>query len=277
MGEMVRHKANVGISSFVLLRNLIFEGKPKMARVLIREGLSFDIPSNLLKIYQDFEPMTTRVISEALKEGETFLDIGANFGYFSLLASSIVGDKGCVYSVEASPEVWPPLIQNTQDFTNIRPINSAVGARKGETEFYLTEDFVNSGVAMSPFLANAKKVILPIDTIDNLLSQFSPAERHVDFIKCDVQGDEIAVLQGAEKTIRESENLRLIIEWAPAWMKRAGFDPSTLPDLLFSLGFTSVVVVDDWLKKILSLEDMMAEFAKDTTGKRFCNLYATKQ
>lgn len=248
-----------------------------MARVAIRDDLSFDIPANLVRIYQDFEPMTSRIISDSLVGGETFLDIGANFGYFSLLAASIVGDKGRVYSIEASPEVLATLTQNTQSFKNITLLNSVVGARKGETEFYLTEDFVNSGISMSPFAANAKKVILPIDTVDNLLSQFSISERHIDFIKCDVQGDEIAVLQGAERTIRESENLRLIVEWAPAWMKKAGFDPYVLPDLLFSLGFTRIVVIDDWLKKILSLEEMMTEFSRDQTGKRFCNLYASKQ
>jgi len=244
---------------------------------IINNDLEFQIPDNLKKIYTDFEPLTTKIISERLCAGETFVDIGANFGYFSLLAASIVGPSGQVFSVEASPKVLPILQDNTSKFSNIKIINSAVGDRKGLTEFFLTEDYVNSGVSKSPFLEKSEKITIAINTIDDLLEDILPFDYMVDIMKCDVQGDEISVLKGAEKTINKSLNLQLIVEWAPAWMKNAGFDWELFPLYLRELGFSNIIVIDDYYKKQFTIDEMIAEFAKDTTGKRFCNILACKK
>lgn len=247
-----------------------------MFRAKIKGDLFFDVPESLQRIYTNFEPCTTKLISENLQKDEVFVDIGANFGFFSILAASIIGSEGRVFSVEASPLVRPTLMENTKNFENIHILDSAVGNRTGTTEFYMTKDFVNSGVSLSPFFNAAEKISIPIDTLDNLLEKSPFFDGRVDFIKCDVQGDEIAVLEGARKTIEQNRNLRLIIEWAPAWMSNAGFDAKIFPAFLKELGFSNVFVVDDYLQKIMSIEEMEGEFRKDTTGKRFCNLFASK-
>ena len=59
-------------------------------------------------------------------------------------------------------------------------------------------------------------------------------------------------------------------------MKKAGYEPTEFPDLLKSLGFERVVVVDDYLQKTMTIAEMEHEFEKDTTGRRFCNLLASK-
>ena len=247
-----------------------------MFRARIRDDLSIGVPDALAKIYTDFEVCTTETISRHLSAGDVFLDIGANFGFFSVLAADLVGSEGRVYAVEASPAVLPILRDNVEALPNVRIIESAAGNRTGETEFFLTDDFVNSGVAQSPFIPDARKVSVPIDTLDNLLARTSGFDGRVDFVKCDVQGDEVAVLEGLRETIGRNANLRLIVEWAPAWMNNAGFDAKAFPEFLRSLGFTDIVVVDDYLKTQMTLAEMEDEFRRDQTGKRFCNVLASK-
>lgn len=140
----------------------------------------------------------------------------------------------------------------------------------------MTPDFVNSGVALSPFLQTAEKISIPIAPLDDLLHQSPDFDGRVDFIKCDVQGDEVAVLNGARKTIDANPGLRLIIEWAPAWMNNAGYDAQALPQFLRELGFGEITVVDDYRQKPMTLAEMEDEFRNDTTGRRFCNLFAVR-
>jgi FkbM family methyltransferase len=247
-----------------------------MFKATIKGDLSIDVPDALARIYTDFEPCTLQVISDGVCPGDVFLDIGANFGFFSVLASSIVGPEGRVYAVEASPTVLPILADNTRDLSNVTIIHSAAGDRVGTTDFYMTEDFVNSGIALSPFTDRARKISVPIDTLDSLLGRQPLFDGRVSFIKCDVQGDEIAVLRGLRETIRRADRLKLIVEWAPAWMNNAGFDAKAVPEVLKSLGFRELLVVDDYLRKTMSVAEMEEEFHRDQSGKRFCNLLATK-
>jgi len=242
----------------------------------ITDDLYLDVPDALQKIYTNFEPCTTQVILDNLKEGDVFLDVGANFGFFSVLAASIVGPAGMVYAVEASPSVLPILASNTGAFENVRIVASAAGNRTGTTQFFMTDDFVNSGVARSPFIDKVETTSVGIDTLDNLLRREPTFDGRVSFIKCDVQGDEVAVLEGLAETIEMNAPLQLIAEWAPAWMSNAGFAPAEFPAFIRGLGFTEVAVVDDYLKRLMSLEEMEQEFRNDTSGKRFCNVFASK-
>jgi len=247
-----------------------------MFRARIKDELYVDVPDELERVFADFEPCTTALIAERVRPGDVVLDIGANFGFFSVLSAALAGERGRVFAVEASPSVLPILQANTQRFANVRIIHSAVGDRTGTTDFYLTEDFVNSGVSQSPFIVEAEKITVPIDTLDRLLGRQPEFDGRLDFIKCDVQGDEMAVLAGLHETIARNERVGLIAEWAPPWMRKAGYDPAVFPDFLRDLGFERIVVVDDYLKKQMTLEEMQEEFRRDTSGKRFCNVFASK-
>lgn len=247
-----------------------------MFRATITESLHLDVPAELERIYTDFEPCTTQVLVETLRPGDVVLDVGANFGFFSVLAASIVGPRGRVYAVEASPSVLPILSANTRRFPQVTILETAAGSRTGVTEFFLTADFVNSGVARSPFVDASEKISVPIDRLDNVLPKQAGFDGRVDFVKCDVQGDEVAVLEGLRTTIAANERLNLIVEWAPAWMNNAGFEARTFPEFLRGLGFGEIVVVDDYLRKRMSIEEMELEFRRDVSGKRFCNVFASK-
>jgi FkbM family methyltransferase len=249
-----------------------------LVKIYINPDSPILVPSNLESTYRKFEQLTVQTIHSELQIGDIFVDVGANIGFFSVLAGSIIGNKGKVYAVEASPSVLPILKSNTEQLKNVEIINCAVGNKNGFTEFYLTEDYVNSGIAPNPFNPlHGEKISVPIEKLDTALNRMDSFTGKVDFLKIDVQGDEISVLEGFTETLNKNDNLKLIIEWAPAWMENAGHNGLILPDYLKEIGFDELIVVDDWLVKKLTIDEFRNELAKDKTGKRFCNIFAKKR
>lgn len=84
-----------------------------------------------------------------------------------------------------------------------------------------------------------KKIEVPITTLDKLILDYSGLIKQTTMIKLDVQGDELFVLEGASQFIRDN-SVKLMVEWAPAWMSNAGSDPNRLPEYLLDLGFTKI-------------------------------------
>lgn len=238
---------------------------------LASAGRTLVVPAHLKNCYTNFEPVTTSIILRHLRRGGVFIDVGANIGWFTVIAAQALKDSGMVYSIEANPAILPTLNENISGFQNIQVIEMAVGNRTGSTEFYMTSDFVNSGIHADPFKQDSGELTeVKIDLLDNII----PNHDQVSVVKIDVQGDDLNVIEGA-KSILSNSNLTLICEWAPAWIKNAGRNPDMLPLYLKELGF-HISVIDDWLGVEMSLADFYVQLQLDKTGKRYCNLLATK-
>jgi len=134
-----------------------------------------------------------------LQEGMTVLDVGANTGCFTLLASRLVGTAGRVVSLEPIGENYRCLEKTIEanGLTNATPLQVAVGDRDGELEITLAED---SGQHSAVLERSGERVLVPVRTLDSLVAELG-LER-VDFIKVDVEGMEPEVLHGARETIR---------------------------------------------------------------------------
>lgn len=238
---------------------------------LASAGRTLVVPAHLKNCYTNFEPITTSIILRHLRQGGVFIDVGANVGWFTVIAAQALKDSGMVYSIEANPAILPTLHENISGFQNIQVIEMAVGNRTGSTEFYMTSDFVNSGIHADPFKQDSGELTeVKIDLLDNII----PNHDQVSVVKIDVQGDDLNVIEGA-RSILSNSNLTLICEWAPVWMKNAGRNPDMLPLYLKELGF-HISVIDDWLGVEMSLADFYVQLQLDKTGKRYCNLLATK-
>lgn len=150
------------------------------------------------------EVRLARFMIRQLKTGDAYLDIGAHFGYFSLLAAQLVGTSGLVRAYEPSTEAFSILAQNAERSGGavITAVRSAVSDKVGEETFYefpakyseyntlergqyVGEAWLTDGVA--------RPVSIPTTTVDALTDKgFHPA-----FIKIDVEGAEHRVLVGA--------------------------------------------------------------------------------
>jgi FkbM family methyltransferase len=146
-----------------------------------------------------WEPVITAYVKQTLSPGDTFIDVGANVGYYSLLASKLVGPSGHVYAIEASPSIFEDLQANLalNHARNVTAINLAAADREYAVPIYLADhhnlgstSIVKSHVgedAKQEAMIQAKPLaaILPAATI-----------RQARIIKIDAEGAEWLIAQG---------------------------------------------------------------------------------
>ncbi len=135
------------------------------------------------------------LLQKLIKEGDIFFDIGANAGFYTLLASSLVGKRGHVYAFEPVEEnlryLREHLLLNHSD--NVTVIDAAVSESSGQSTFASGPN--RSMGRLSP----QGQIQVQMVTIDALIAQREVARP--DFIKIDVEGGELGVLKGARLTL----------------------------------------------------------------------------
>jgi len=171
-----------------------------------------------------YEQQTTQVFEEAAKPGMVVLDIGAHVGYYSLLAARIVGPEGRVYSFEPEPQNYSLLVKNIDrnGYENITPVNAAVSNQMGVATLNLStlDNGRHSLFVSNPSQSSTETV--NTTTIDAFLE--NSASPNVGLIKIDVEGAELAVLDGMGKLLEKHDQLSLIIEFNPGLLQTAGVD-----------------------------------------------------
>lgn len=143
-------------------------------------------------------------LTKYLKPNSVFYDIGANIGFFTVIAARLVGQSGQVYAFEPVPENADRIRHNTEinHFSQVTVFQKAVGASAGEAELLLAHH--SGGATLSsagtpPDLRGKMEVELVC--IDDLISQGRLQPPSV--VKIDVEGAEIAVLQGMVQTLEQ--------------------------------------------------------------------------
>jgi FkbM family methyltransferase len=171
------------------------------------EKIKIDLPSST-DIYltggksHSSEIRLVRFLLQYLDTDDHFLDIGAHIGYFSLIASKIVGIKGKVLSFEPSAQTFDLLQINTNDKSNIDIFKCAVSDSMGEMEFYefpsMYSEYNTRNVGQFENEAwiqkyKPKRVKVASTTINNICQ----GNFHPKIIKIDVEGGEYQVIKGA--------------------------------------------------------------------------------
>lgn len=144
-------------------------------------------------------------LSEVLTPGSVFYDIGANVGFFAVLAASKVTSSGRVYAFEPLPENLTVLRRNIElngfDNVDVRPI--AVGAERGTASLWLGQERTPGRLTYDNSAPEGrwKRTSVQVTTIDDEVSagRISPP----DVVKIDIEGGEVLALQGMEKTLRQ--------------------------------------------------------------------------
>jgi len=142
-----------------------------------------------------YEKERTEMFLKIIKEGDIFYDIGAHFGFYSLIASRIIGDKGKIYAFEPHPYNLKILRKHIElnNITNVVIISAAVSDRPGKAKFAY-----GTGTGTGHL---SEKGDIEVDTvsIDDLIQKKEILPPSI--IKIDVEGAEILVLKGAWNTI----------------------------------------------------------------------------
>jgi len=160
-----------------------------------------DIVINSMKFGKIFEPEVVELAQQYIEEGTVVLDVGANFGQMSIMFSHFAGSKGSVYAFEADDFICGILEKNiaANNCTNIKPVCKAVYNKTGEIMLYPVQDFTRfdsyGSYGLDPNAKEGREV--QTITIDSLNIQ-----EPISFMKVDVQGSDLFVLQGAVETIQ---------------------------------------------------------------------------
>ena len=207
-----------------------------------------------------YEPHVTDVFKKHLKPGMKVLDIGANIGYFSILAAKLVGDTGQVFAIEPNMENCK-LLQASKDLNKLDQLLILQFAA-GHTTGLLTLNTSYSNGTTST-LSNNVDVLMASKTVSAIkLDNLREFDAGIDFIKIDVEGAEYSALFGAKELISKFKPI-IVSEFSPTAMPSiSGVDGATYLNFLCSLGYEiSVIKFDGSIQKNHSnIEAIMNEF-----------------
>lgn len=203
--------------------------------------------------YKD-EMITTQVFEKYLKPKMTVLDLGANVGFYTLLARSRVGPKGKVFTFEPSPQNANLIRKSLEKnfFDNVIVVEAAVADIVGRAPLYLAPDYISEHSLLDYYSSDPNvsqnKIDVKLITIDNYLEE-NAADMKVSFIKMDIEGSETRALKGMKMTLNENEHLILITEFWPNGFYLAKSTPKKYLESLKKFGF-KIFHIDEFEKKV---------------------------
>jgi FkbM family methyltransferase len=231
-----------------------YASKPNSRVDLDVGGFRLTVPGPSLEMYlfDRYEPMTIEWIRSHVHEGWHAVDAGASIGYLSLHLSRLVGPRGRVIACEPVRETAELLAENLRanGADNVTVVCSAVGSGAGRRTIQLTGAGYLDGFYGNPRADTIEARDVEITTIDAL------ADPPIDFVKIDVEGAELDVLDGMRTTL--SAVRALVVEWNPACLETAGAEPRELPRRIIDAGF-DVQVVDEVAGKMRSVSEVLAD------------------
>ncbi|MEK7263732.1 MAG: FkbM family methyltransferase [Bacteroidota bacterium] len=197
----------------------------------------------LFLVHTRYEQAETDLIKSILKPGNTFVDVGANIGYYSLLASQCVGEKGKVYSFEPAPNNFSLLQKNiaANKLQNIIATQKAIAEKQGILRLFMDEH-LSGGHQI--FDSGLKSHSVDVETI-SLDEFFLPKNVKIDLLKIDIEGAEMFALEGVKKTIASNPTMKLITEFYPVMIERCGFSPEKYLEVLRGFGFTLSIIDEE--------------------------------
>ena len=194
----------------------------------------------------------TELFKEQIRPGMVVVDVGANIGYYALIAAKLVGNEGKVYAFEPVSNNYDLLVANIKvnGYTNIIPIPKAVSNKCGKALLFinkvnlttpsLSQDNVTGHISTDIMSAGLSTPSLSRDEVETItLDKFfegAVGVEKVDFLKMDVEGYEGLVIEGAEKVLK-GNNLKIFMEFWPYGLKNAGTDSLKLLHRLQDYGF----------------------------------------
>ncbi|KLI63900.1 FkbM family methyltransferase [Aurantiacibacter marinus] len=182
----------------------------------------------------EWEPHETQVIQRILRPGATFADVGANIGYFTLLASHIVGPAGHVHAFEANAQTHALLSENMarNSATNVSAHLLAVSDEAGSAVIHHCEPG-NAGrdMAMAAKPEDRGSTVR-MERLDTVLANTS-----ITLIKLDIEGGEAKALRGAEALLTGCSAPDLLFELTPQLLTENGDDATDLLEWLRGIGY----------------------------------------
>ena len=198
-----------------------------------------------LIVYRQWEADLSHFFNTRMTPDTVFVDIGANFGYFTCLAGARIGPSGSgrIYSVEPNPAMVKLLRANILINWSMCPIEVhpvALGAVDRVVQLSIPADRAANGSLTSVDPSCERVVDVPMVRLDDLI----PPGAAVDLVKLDVEGHEYGVLAGAARVITESPSIQIVMEWSSRQMIDAGYSTDAMLGQIERMGLRMMRLSD---------------------------------
>ncbi|MCF7838006.1 MAG: FkbM family methyltransferase, partial [Candidatus Marinimicrobia bacterium] len=210
-------------------------------------GDDFDLevtPRYVTAYTQGYEALTSRVVKAQLAAADLFIDVGAHYGYYTLLGA-LAHPRLRVVAVEPVPENHAILRRNLARHglgaDRVTPVQAAVSAATGTAELFKSEASDNSSLYPHPASGTLGRIAVPTVALDELVAAH-PAERI--FVKLDTDGHELEVLRGFARTLADHPAVTLALEINPKMFRIAGSSTEELLARLAEHGFKAYAMDD---------------------------------
>lgn len=250
--------SGTNIAKIFLLRRFytyflrIFRHSSENLTLLNVNGLKMYVDKNDFQTYSclsdgwPLEGLVTDLFIKNIKSGMSVVDVGANIGYYTLLAAKLVGLSGKVYAFEPEPNNFSVLLKNIaiNNFQNVFPSSKSISNKDGAMFLYLAESN-REGHRIYNLGEGRKNIAIESLSLDNF---FKGREECLNFVKIDVEGAEVAVLRGMQNILDLNNKMKMLIEFNPFILKKSHFDPNEFLEILFNAGFRISIISDKILR-----------------------------
>jgi FkbM family methyltransferase len=249
--------------------------------VVTAEGLRFHLDPNDAvitgAILRDgtWEKAETETIRRLLAPGDTFIDVGANVGWYTAIASRSVGPRGRVIAFEPAPGSLAYLRRTVAEngCRNVTIEPKALSDKPGTLDLHIgVENKGHNSIIASG--ATGETVAVEAVTLDDYLGDVPGGIR---LIKIDTEGAEGFILRGMRETFRKNPHMAILMEYHPRLIRSLGFDPPSLIRDLYGLGYKFAAIEANSGREIPvvdeDLDRLTAALEKETS---FVNLLGTR-
>lgn len=232
-------------------RKLLIKVLPKTEKELIANGSRMRVRFNRGGVFGDigaallldrgYEMQTTKLFQDLVKPNMRVVDVGANIGYYTLLAAKLVGSKGKVWAFEPEDENFADLKANValNGYRNVGLFKKAVSDKNGTFVLFLSKD--SGGHSLVRYKYVDREMVVEAVRLDSVV------KGKVDVLKTDTEGNEIAVLRGAERIIKENKDIKLVVEFQLGLLGSSYVED--LLKIIADYGFGYLYKLDDKLQK----------------------------
>lgn len=220
---------------------------------------SFPLYKKMYSVFKNKQDaFEIELLKKHIKKGNTVLDIGANIGFYATILSDIVGENGKIHCFEPDATNFVHLKKETSSYTNIIINNKAVGPKTEKIKIYTSKELNVDHRTYKPEQYD-KEIEIDAVSIDEYM-----AGTRVDFIKMDIQGFEMEAMKGMKETLKKNPNVKMISEFWPYGLKKAGSSVRDYFTLLKELDFKIEILKENklevlTLEKVLQLEPLDEE------------------
>ncbi len=207
--------------------------------------------------FGSYEPGDFEVVLRLLEGSSTILDIGANIGWYSLQLAATF-PQASIHAFEPIPQTYAYLARNVE-------LNHAPGVTTYNmgfwniadtlTFYYYPEGSGNASAANLSDRPSVREVHCPVGRLDDFVADH---DLHVDFIKCDVEGAEWRVFEGAVQTLRRSQPM-IYTEMLRKWSAKFGYHPNQMITFFADLGYRCFIARHGSLYELFSMDESTLE------------------